>query len=226
MPTNGTQFETAGLIKTIANLAMTRELSGIYIHSHLQDFVRNQREVALVCSSRLCEMLQLNADKLRLIVGLWQSDAELRRRGKRDAPAPPEPDIHAPPRLSLLELVRAQVQIFINLESAMNHKSVFSKRLDDKDASNFAAFLDHSRYFSDILRLNGTLSVLCDESALFFEEYFLNLLRSSKEICYFPGTTSLPYILVSSQETTNASEFHTSQCKGAFHVSVAIYANE
>ena len=49
----------------------------------------------------------------------------------------------------------------------------------------------------DLLTLDETLSRVCDQSALFFKEFFLDMYRNQiKKPVYFPVTTSLPCILI------------------------------
>jgi hypothetical protein len=87
----------------------------------------------------------------------------------------------------MIELLRAQVQAFIR----------GPKKLDGSDQRDFESFVEGSRYWSDLLLIVETLSIVCDQSGLFFKESLLDLYRKKmKKSVYFPVTTSVPYVLI------------------------------
>ena len=63
--------------------------------------------------------------------------------------------------------------------------------MKDDDIEIIKKFLNDTQYYSDFLQLNKTLNVVCDQSNLFFKEYYL----CSEKVSFFPIATSLPMLL-------------------------------
>jgi hypothetical protein len=116
---------------------------------------------------------------------LWKADDKASKARKK--PDDKRSSLSAPPHLAILELLRAQVQAFVRNP----------KKLDWSDQREFESFLEGSRYWMDLLLIDETLSIVCDQSGLFFKESMLDLYRKKmNKSVYFPVRASLPYVLI------------------------------
>jgi hypothetical protein len=205
-----------------SNLMLSHKLITGHIQTHLQDFVRNKLEAAVARSAKVRDLIQPDIDKLRILLGSFSADSDVGIRTSRSKDLTPFTDQHvsAPPHLALIDLLRAQIQAFINPQSPCNPKKVFVKKLETQNVTDFTNFLETSKFWSYLLRLDDTLSVVCDQSALFFKEYFLYSGRGqSKKIQYFPVTTSLPYVLVD----FTIKHAHQQEMSGSLFFPLTIY---
>lgn len=112
----------------------------------------------------------------------------------------------------LIRVFRAKLQQFINPESKerMTVKGgIFSKvTLTPEDTALLTSFLKDSKYYCDILQLETTMSIVYDQSSLYFKETLLDAYRSqvlqtmpkeaiqNQKAIYFPLTSSLPCMLI------------------------------
>jgi hypothetical protein len=183
-----------------SNLSLSHKLIGAHIQAQLQDFIRTKLEVALIHSLKERDPIHTDISRLHVLLGFLSDDSALTPRSTQtgDLVRSTDKRVTAPPHLALIDLLRAQIQAFINPQILSDAKGASTtKKLDSQDAAEFANFLETSKFWSYLLRLDETLSVVCDQSALFFKEYFLCSTAShAKTIRYFPVTTSLPYVLV------------------------------
>ncbi|OHT13614.1 hypothetical protein TRFO_03390 [Tritrichomonas foetus] len=149
-----------------------------YVQDRLQDFLKAPLDHALEKTKSMKNSID---SEIKTIRNISKSDKVLT----------------SSPHISLLLLVRAQIQIFINPESPSMEGGLMKKGLGGTDVNAFNSFIKTSDYFIDMLKLEDTLSRACDQSSLYYKEYFLNIHRSNvKKSVYFPVTSSLPYTLI------------------------------
>lgn len=188
----------------VSNIPRLTQIISKYIEEQVQDFVKNQLEVALIRSVKVKEFMQNDIEKLRVFIGYFKNDKDLQVRGTKKSDLIPHP-INEPtcaPYLSLIELLRTNIQTFINPENPMMAKKMMAKNIAGDDLVDFQNFLNKSAHYVDLLRLDYSLNIVSDQSSLFFKEFFLDLYRNTGQVkeltsaVYFPVTTSLPYILI------------------------------
>ena len=97
------------------------------------------------------------------------------------------------PSLSLLELVRVQIQQLINNGSlTLKSSGIFSSDyIHPEEAILLKQFIEDTKLFSDLLSLPKTIFSVSDQSSLYFKERWLDVCHTS----FFKVTTSLPVIL-------------------------------
>lgn len=181
------------------NLPRINELIGAHIEQEVQDFVQNKLEACLIRSKAIAPVIEPEVKKIRSIMGYFRKDSDLEPRAMKTSELTPFPRTAwtAPPHISLVELLRTQLQIITNPESPVMVKKLMSTSFNKKDEAEFKKFIDQSQFYVDLLTLDETLSRVCDQSSLFFKEFFLDMYRNQiKKSVYFPVTASLPYILI------------------------------
>ncbi|KAH0791904.1 Cytoplasmic FMR1-interacting protein [Histomonas meleagridis] len=179
-----------------------------YIQEEIQIFVKNELESALIkLKTKMKDnTLSNELEKLRATMGYFKSDDEmvLKIRNKETPPLVTY-EAHSPPHISLLQLLRSQLQMIINPESSIMSKGIFFSSLDKATIESFTKFVKQSEFYYDLLQLEKTLNIVSDQSSLFFKEFFLDMYRKSSEMkshaksetaVHFPITTSLPYVLI------------------------------
>lgn len=177
-----------------------------HIQQEIQNFVKYDLEIALMKNSgKVKEQVNPDLEKLRVLMGYFKKDSDLipKARGK-DSPQSPVDDPHSPPHIALIQLLRSQIQMIINPESSAVSTKFFASSLDKSVSSSFTKFLRQSEFYIDLLQLEKTVNKVCDQSSLFFKEFFLDMYRNSSEVkkiakggaIHFPVTASVPYVLI------------------------------
>lgn len=163
-----------------------------YIQDRIQEFSKDAISRAIEKSKCISEDLNKIKDIISYIPDNSNQENHLNQ-------------IKCPPHISILLLVRCQLQLFLNAEtpSMLSLKGFGKKTIDGTDLNNFDKFLKESTFYIDILQLQKVLSKSCDQSSLYFKESYLDLYRNQlkgnknvKGIVYFPITASLPYTLI------------------------------
>lgn len=166
-----------------------------YIQDRIQEFSRDVITRALDKSK--CISDELNKIRDLITYDFSSSSSNITADSKSKTP------VKCPPHISLILLLRAQLQIFLNPESPTMTKGLIRKAVDGTDSNNFEKFIKESTFYINILQLQKNLSKVCDQSSLYFKESYLDLYRNQlkgnknvKGIVYFPITASLPYTLI------------------------------
>lgn len=161
-----------------------------YIQDRIQDFSKDTISRALEKSKCISDELTKMKDLITYISSNAQSGNSTNQ-------------VKCPPHISLLLLIRSQIQIFLNTDAPIMNKVFSKKAIDGTDLNNFDKFLKESTFYINILQLQKVLNRTCDQSPLYFKESYLDLYRNQlkgnknvKGIVYFPITASLPYTLI------------------------------
>jgi hypothetical protein len=151
-----------------------------HIFQAVQEFIQRLGSV----KSKV-DVLLSDIEKLRAMLGYFGKGDEKGQKTSKKGQV--HPSMIAPPHLAMIELLRAQVQAFVR----------GPKKLEASDQRDFELFLEGSRYWKDLLLIDETLSIVCDQSGLFFKESLLDLYRKKmKKSVYFPVMASVPYVLI------------------------------
>lgn len=189
-----------------SNLPKLNEIISNHINKSIQEFVVNKLEYSLFKYSKKQGFERAEIENIRTLLGYFTSDEEMKVRTDKSEINKKPHEIHqiaTKPHTSLIQLLRVQLQRFVNPDSSMQQKSsIFSSKiLDDSDIDEFKNFLNKSVFYIDLCNLEQMLVLATDQSALFFKEYHLDVYRTAVSdkvsgAVIFPVTTSLPYILI------------------------------
>ncbi|KAH0785011.1 Rac-binding component of scar regulatory complex [Histomonas meleagridis] len=166
-----------------------------YVQEEVQKFIKIDLESSLLkLSGKNKEHIGPDLENIRVLMGYFKNNNELtpKQRSSKEPPLPTD-DAHSPPHIQYLQLLRSEIQILLNSENSS---------LDRTSTTLFTKFQAKSEFYIDILQLEKTLTKVCDQSSLFFKEFFLDMYRGevkkiSKEgAVHFPITSSLPYVLI------------------------------
>jgi hypothetical protein len=165
-----------------ANLPQIVRCITVHIQKYIQNFVYFVLPQTVLRNAKpVCDIAQM----IRALLGDFSlEDFQIERKVPQH---PPRRQLSSAPHLDLIELVRIQLSLMTNPESEF----VTKKRVHSADIMHFRQFLNDTRFFIDLLNISDTIETVCDQSSLFFKEYFLE----AEGLSFFPVTSSLPVIL-------------------------------
>lgn len=171
------------------NLPIIQQAISSHIFTRVQSFLYEKLPEIFRNNLGQRKILEPIFTELRVFAGYFNNNEQLKMDNKPDKKKPivlpaPGPTMN----IAIIDLLRHKLQAMINPESPLSSKNGIRSSQDIKD---IGAFLDDSRHFSELMRLSETLDITCDQSNLFFKEYYL----SSYDVSFFPVSTSLPFIL-------------------------------
>lgn len=178
------------------NLPKLNDMFANAIQNSIQDFIKNKLEpLAKKCAGKK-NYDHSSIENLCLLLQDFSSSRKKHRSSKATDEEKQE-ETKSMPHLSFIELMRSQLEQFLNQENPVCVHSIAKSN----EEADIKIFLNDSRYFADLCNLDEVLEVASDQSSLFFKEYWLDVYRNqvSEKVngaVYFPVTTSLPYILI------------------------------
>ena len=176
----------------ISNLPLVQQYINYYVQYYFQNFAYNKLPPAIVRSSK-CEELKKILEKIRALIGFFNdNDFPIRPEAKKYGKLTPNVP-NCAPHISIVEIVRIQLQNLINPENPLTAKKsvLSSSELASEDRKEIEQFLQNTKSFGDILALSDTIDVIFDQSSMFFKETYLDI----EKVNFFPASTSLPIIL-------------------------------
>ena len=167
-----------------------------FIESCLQDFVVNQLDTMLYNSARVSKYFADDVNKLRDLIGHFNNDETKSKKSKEDNYIVSS----IIPNISIIQILRTQLQSFINPENKMMSRKLLAKTIYKDDLQAIQQFLYQSEHWNQMLNLESFIEHECDESILYFQEFCIDVYQNqvqkySTSIVYFPITTSIPYVL-------------------------------
>jgi hypothetical protein len=171
------------------NMPSVMECLMLYIQGYMQNFAYNT--LALTIQRNSCQEVVKIARCLQVLIGRFTSDEYGRIQRDKKYIGKHNPTIpNCLPHVAMIELARVQLTACTNPESDFIQKRN-GLHLSDVDIRDFRRFLEETRYFPDLMRLADTLDIVCDQSPLFFKEYYLE----AEGVTFFGVSSSLPVIL-------------------------------
>jgi hypothetical protein len=169
------------------NLPEISECITNYIQDYMQKFAWNTLQLTITRNPKpVVDMAKV----LQLLIGFFNETQYATVQHDKHYLGRHNPSVpKCAPHIAVIELVRVQLSACTNPESVFQRHG--NTRLNAADQKDFLRFLDDTRYFIDLLKLGETLDVVCDQSSLFFKEYYLE----AEGVSFFPVTASLPVIL-------------------------------
>ncbi|EAX87799.1 hypothetical protein TVAG_466460 [Trichomonas vaginalis G3] len=165
------------------------------IQTTLQNFAINILPQSILRNQEYKDIITNILEVLRTLLGYFPNGMRYEINAKK-ASKVEKHDVSidiGTPHIYLIELLRVQLQLLVNPDAiAVSRQGVFKGQpLDSEDEKIFKEFLDQSSYFIELLDLNNTLDKVCDQSFLYYKEYYLDLNKRT----FFPVNTSIPVIL-------------------------------
>ena len=177
------------------NMHLIKQSLADSIQDYLQNFALNILPQAILRNKEYKELITDVLDILRVLLGQYSSDNDFQISAKKASKVEKqESNLNiGEPSLAIVELVRLQLQLLTNKGApAVSKQGVLKGQpLNSDDEALFLEFLEQSQYFIQLIDLQTTLDAICDQSPLYFKEYYM----AFNHCTFFPVTTSLPVIL-------------------------------
>lgn len=189
------------------------------IQNDLQDFAVNILPQSILRNSEYKEDITNIIEVIRTLLGYFPNgdhyEISAKKASKVETVAPSK-DIGTP-HIAMIELLRTQLQLFVNPDApAVSKLGVFKGQpLDSDDEKIFKEFIERSQYYIPLLNLMQTLDQVCDQSFLYYKEYFLDVNKRT----FFPVTTSIPVIL----SRYSLERYNELELTGAIFYPLSIY---
>jgi len=163
------------------------------IQGNVQEFIKTKLAATLIRATD--DELKDIVEKIRVILGFFKSDSELiiSEKAKVSKLVNESTGLKAPPNPGMYELLRVQLEFLVNPQSKFVNKprALASVPLPEADQKEILQFLTQSRHYGELLQLQDTIDIACDQSFLYFKEFYLSQSVGN----FFPVKCSLPFIL-------------------------------